>query len=362
MRVTYFDPLRSVLAWFGIFLHAALFYSASYGSYHWVLHGQQTSIYFTMFVTWIHQFRLPTFFFIAGFFSMLSLDKHGIWEFSKSRVMRILLPFLFFYGLMVFLPLYFLQHASMHSLLMLYSYGFLYQLLIMTVLLIALYPFFRSEKYEVLIQLLTTTRGWLLLAMASGILLFLTKEWYVPFYSYLIPEGYKLFIYCLFFFAGCGVGRNQLQLPQLVKHYWAYGAFSALTAVFFMHLFLSDYHSEYARFAACMAYMLGGWSMILFILGFAKRFGNKPNAFWRYNAEASYWMYLVQIPTVFYFNAAFDIPGLSIYSQYALSCLATYLFCILTYHWFIRNTRLSRFVGVDSRVLSVAQKDALTQA
>lgn len=90
-RFYYMDSMRSVLMLLGVVLHGALIYSATD---HWIVSDSRHSLFFTLLDATIHVFRMPTFFIIAGFFSMMSLQKYGVKVFTQVRLVRILVPLL----------------------------------------------------------------------------------------------------------------------------------------------------------------------------------------------------------------------------------------------------------------------------
>ena len=83
----------------GIVLHAALAYfagdaDADYGAF-WPQDDQQSPLSWIIF-TFIHSWRMPTFFLLAGFFAHLVLDRRGDGYFVRDRLNRILLPLIVF--------------------------------------------------------------------------------------------------------------------------------------------------------------------------------------------------------------------------------------------------------------------------
>lgn len=91
------DALRGIAMMLGIVLHAALSYFLAddgYGTF-WPQDDQQSVLASYVF-DFIHTWRMPTFFLLAGFFAHLVLDKRGDRYFINDRVNRILLPFVIF--------------------------------------------------------------------------------------------------------------------------------------------------------------------------------------------------------------------------------------------------------------------------
>lgn len=113
-RFYYMDSMRSILMMLGVVLHGALIYSSGD---HWIVSDSHKSEFFNVLGSVIHAFRMPSFFIIAGFFSMMSLKKYGVGTFTKVRLVRILVPLCSTALLINTLELYFrttvLQQQSM---------------------------------------------------------------------------------------------------------------------------------------------------------------------------------------------------------------------------------------------------------
>ena len=95
------DALRGIAMMLGIVLHAALSYFLAddgYGTV-WPQDDQQSALASYVF-DFIHTWRMPTFFLLAGFFAHLVLDRRGDRYFISDRVNRILLPFVIFGAVM----------------------------------------------------------------------------------------------------------------------------------------------------------------------------------------------------------------------------------------------------------------------
>jgi peptidoglycan/LPS O-acetylase OafA/YrhL len=74
----------------GIYLHAAVAFSR-HGSWPWK-DGSTTAV-FDLSLGFIHAFRMPAFYVMAGFFAALLLEQRGPAGFLRNRAVRILLPF-----------------------------------------------------------------------------------------------------------------------------------------------------------------------------------------------------------------------------------------------------------------------------
>src|SRR4030095_15967394 len=84
------DALRGVMMLVGIYLHAAVAYSA-YGSWPWKA-GAFPGIS-DVSLGLLHAFRMPVFYVLAGFFAALLYERRGPRGFVRNRVIRVLVPF-----------------------------------------------------------------------------------------------------------------------------------------------------------------------------------------------------------------------------------------------------------------------------
>ncbi|MCO5143480.1 MAG: acyltransferase family protein [Oligoflexia bacterium] len=109
-RIYSLDILRATLLFMGIFYHA---FRNIYVNGEGFTHNQP----WIDSILWLsHSFRMPTFFFLSGFFSQLIIERKSIENFLNLRGKRILLPFII--GIILFtFPNYFFSRLSqlLHS-------------------------------------------------------------------------------------------------------------------------------------------------------------------------------------------------------------------------------------------------------
>lgn len=89
VRFDYLDLLRAALMVFGIPFHAALPFTGQ----DWAVTSSSESPFLTGLAAFIHEWRLPTFFFIAGFFASLILDRRRPAPWLRGRAERLGIPF-----------------------------------------------------------------------------------------------------------------------------------------------------------------------------------------------------------------------------------------------------------------------------
>ncbi|RYY28182.1 MAG: hypothetical protein EOP41_03220, partial [Sphingobacteriaceae bacterium] len=93
-RVYALDALRGIMMLLGLVIHTGLTYGKSDYQTVWPLKDPNNSIVFDILVAYIHMFRMPVFFVVAGYFAALLFYKKGPIAMLVNRFKRILLPFL----------------------------------------------------------------------------------------------------------------------------------------------------------------------------------------------------------------------------------------------------------------------------
>lgn len=88
-RLHHWDFSRALYLLLGIPFHAAVIYSLSH---EWSIGSPDKSQALTFVADFLHGFRMPGFFLLAGLFSMMLLDRQGVWPWLKSRLFRLGLP------------------------------------------------------------------------------------------------------------------------------------------------------------------------------------------------------------------------------------------------------------------------------
>ncbi|GAA4753226.1 glucans biosynthesis protein MdoC [Amnibacterium soli] len=87
-RLHHLDALRALLILLGIPFHASLAFSPT----HWVMNMPQTATPFWWFAEFLHLWRMPSFFFVAGLFATWVLARRGSLAWFRLRVVRLGLP------------------------------------------------------------------------------------------------------------------------------------------------------------------------------------------------------------------------------------------------------------------------------
>ena len=96
-----------------------------------------------------------------------------------------------------------------------------------------------------------------------------------------------------------------------------------------------------ARVGFDLGYALTMWSLVFLTIGVFRKLCPQPNAFVRYVADSSYWMYLIHLPVVIWLQVAFAELPLHWSLKLAAISAITIALALLTYDLFVRST----FIG-----------------
>lgn len=92
-RLYFLDNLKTCIVVLMVVFHAAMSYMAYAPEWWYVLDGD-SSLVGTVFVLWADVFIMPVMFFVAGYFALPSLARHGRIGFWRKKGVHIILPWL----------------------------------------------------------------------------------------------------------------------------------------------------------------------------------------------------------------------------------------------------------------------------
>ncbi|KZN30711.1 hypothetical protein N474_13220 [Pseudoalteromonas luteoviolacea CPMOR-2] len=368
-RYYFIDNLRSIALLLGVIFHAALAYGPYFKNI-WVSTDPNTQVFFSYLANWLHLFRMPLFFVIAGFCSALIMARKSNQNFIKLRLKRVLVPFLVFYPILVVLflsifswsitvanplpPLISLlsnienpQISTMHL-------WFLWVLTQFCIVHWCLHHF--SKVYE---TLLSIGKSPLMLSV------YLTITSYVflldqpaPFHApdKLYPQFWAWGFYGAFYFAGAGLysyidkiklGLGSVLFVACLALVSLYGYFallpSAPTLTDVVEAIERGYfepsNEQHSLLVAVQAIAVVSWTLLALQLGFF--YLNKENKVSRYISESSYWIYLIHVPLLLCIQLPLTNVDLPALAKFIISVLVTMLLSLFTYHFVVRN----KFIG-----------------
>ena len=354
-RLHYLDALRAFALALVIPWHAANFFA---------IRGQG-GVPLAGWIWFTHEFRMPFFFLLAGFFGAAIIARRGSARWLHGRLRRIGIP----------LAVGVLALAPMSGVLA--SWGneprtdnntaigglthphpeylwFLWYLLIAIAIWVGLRAVIgrwagRASIHDRLHRLAAS--GWALplLALPCALALWSTGNWgvYIP-NSFAPPAG-LLAYYTVFFAFGWLLGGRTSSLESLGRHPYRRLAAGVAVALPAFWLFI---HSGDAGIATDSALRLGalylgalcGWLMLDALIGLFRLYldGHRPAV--QYMADGSYWLYLSHmlfLAPIQLLMLGLFIPGAA---QFAIAVTATFALTLVTYQLFVRYTAIGRIL------------------
>ncbi len=354
----------------GIVFHGALAYAAPIQDF-WFVRDQSSSGLLNFVAIFLHSFRMPLFFFVSGYFSRLLIEKRGTSQFLKNRFSRIFLPFIAFwpilavlsFGVLLFAisyldetpPLlqYLLEQADNNS----GNAGdigtlhlwFLYYLLFFGGFAALLHRY-RSPALERRLDKLAVG-GWLFVITPIIIAPALYQAGHpVPSPDRLAPMLWPFGYFGVFFGLGWLLFGNERALGRIDAHRTKIAALA--TAVFAFYYFnlpeftfppLEPAPSE--RLLLSLAGACATSLLVYLALSFGRQYLNIENRKVRYVADASFWLYLIHLPVVVFFQTLLAEEQGFAWAKFAFTVIATTALGLLTYRLFVRNSVIGAFLN-----------------
>lgn len=366
------DALRALMMWLGIVLHSAMVYMEPGIDLH---RSRETSLIATSLFGWIHIYRMPVFFMLAGFFTCLLVERRGVASTLVHRAKRIGLPFLLFWPiLLVSINIVIEAHSvwldpasegitlqiknwvvsTGHLWFLYYLIWFTPAAILMTQALKRFLPTRFSQVFlELGARLLRSWWGPLLLSIPAALLSAGYPASIMTGDGAFWPTASSLAYYAIFYIAGwvLFVRRSEL-LSHFAEHWWMYLAaalplFVAANVLGFMALGL--FGEAFAQpeidlaFRAAYSYAVWLWSGAF--LGLFLRFFRKQSQIGRYLSDSSYWVYLSHYPIVLGLAYVLYPIRLSALTKMAILIALTSLFCLVSYDLVVRRGWIGRLLN-----------------
>lgn len=357
-RIHGLDALRAIAMLMGIFLHASIFHLQR-PLKGWPTDDSFHTLAFDYLYHWIHSFRMPLFFLIAGFFARFLYYKIGEKEFIRHRFKRIFIPFAI--SLFVILPLSsfpFLYNAllkqgndpagaiwlaipKMFSWNGLYHLWFLYYLIIFYIVMAVAFKAVHHFGWKISGMNFRVFGGG-----AVWLIGFLTLVLYVFFDAYVEPwtgmmvrPGQALY-YGSFFLVGILVNRRFTDFKISKKVSWLFFVTGSALTPFIVNLLASGFGKLPLNFLICIqTYLLTMGSLGLFLNYF-----KTEDPVLRYISDAAYWLYLIHFPLLAalqMFLVGSLVPG---FLRFWIALSIVLFICLWTYQKWIRYSVVGEYL------------------
>jgi fucose 4-O-acetylase-like acetyltransferase len=369
-RLHALDSLRAIMMMLGIVLHSANTYViADYGA-SWPLKDPLSNHIFLDWISgFVHAFRMPIFFVVAGFFAALLFYERSSVKMLKNRVNRILIPFIVF--LVILWPLVMMgftysnlifagERNALEATLATFSelqnfipertmhLWFLYYLVFFSATSYVLGLIFKklpklsgkiSETFTYIIQK-PVLKVVVFSVITLLLLLFMNRSWVATSLSF-VPDFNTYIFYAFFYFFGWILFKSKAYLNTFLKHDWL---FSILAISLFTVYFLVDL-SDFPLEGIMAIKSVNVWLFTFGFTGLFIRYASKHSAIMRYVSDSSYWVYLLHLPLTALLPAfllGFTIPA---FIKFLIVVLGTTIVCFVTYHYVVRATFIGKFLN-----------------
>lgn len=361
-RLHALDNLRGILMWLGIVLHVAAIYSIQPTPVIW--RDETHSTVADVLLSFIHAFRMPAFFIIAGFFAALLAHTRGPGGLLRHRLQRLALPFVLFWppilaatsvAALAFLNrihrgewaldrsvLAGLPIPQGPSTIHLWFLWLLLWLCVATALLWRLPRGWFTPLGDGLAAL--ARRPWGILVLALPLLaagasyprgLLQPSGSFLPPWNEWLHNG-------LFFAFGLMLHGRQAEFFAQFQRRWAACAGAGVLAFVATGILLRTPGSE---LAGAYAYHCANWLWSFAALGLALRLLASRHALLGYLSDSAYWVYLVHFPLTIAFGALLYQQPLPALAKIAINIACTTLVCLGSYQLLVRHTWVSQLLN-----------------
>ena len=372
------DALRGGMMLLGIVIHGAGFYLVSPPPHVPLFLDPARTWVADFLFAFVHSFRMPTFFVLAGFFASLLVEKRTIPGMLGDRAARILLPLVLAvplillptlilavdfgigvrFGLHEWLPQRALalrmagelEAKGFQAGFPLLHLWFLYYLCFFYLAVPALHALTRwTARHEAGVTAFLTS-AWAPLAFVAitcGTLWPYKGASVMEGFLFLTPHVPSLLYYGSFFLLGYVFHHHRAVLPMLARrapHAALAAAILFPAAWFATHL---EYQSGNAVSSHAVAVVLNAgctWALVYAVIGGALRLFDRPSAWALYASQSAYWVYLVHLPLVTlaaFVLLPYDLPGLA---KALAAMVFTALVSFASYHYLVQGSWVGRLL------------------
>lgn len=345
----------------GIFFHSVLSY-ANHSPPFWVVQNEPKYVLFDFIAFILHSFRMEVFFVISGFFAYQLFKKRGILAFIKNRIQRILLPFLVFWMmtlvLLTFIPKR-IHSDFQFTEIPIFHLWFLYYLLIfyaIFILIMFIINRLPNRLRFVTFPPLSVLSQIIILSLLTYFPLCCMNSTSVDTSLGFYPDLKLLLYYSIYFMVGVLFYQKPAFFESLAKNRWIYigMAFILLLWVFPFYLKMGYTVSSIVKFTAGFLsfrfiYAILSWTLVFALIAFVFKYYQQPNKIVRYLSDSSYWMYLMHLPLIFYFQSILEKHSIPPILKPFLTFGLTFALLLFSYHFLVRHSMIGAFLTGNSK-------------
>ena len=377
-RLHALDSLRAIMMMLGIVLHASITYIGGEPSFGWPMRDPSAD---SGFLTWllmiIHNFRMPIFMVVAGFFAALLFYDRSPKKMLINRVNRLVYPFVVFVFLLWPLGIMAFSYSNdafgfseqiesvigaSYANITIFSFNelnnlvpettmhlwFVYYLIMFSLVSFGLGMMFKKmptieskmkKMFEAVIQL-PVIKLILFASLNFAILMVMDRDWVATSTSFTPDLGTFVF-YIYFYLFGWTLFRSKRHLSRFMDYDWLYSILGVL-------IITSYYLAETETLPMELKALIKSVCVWLFVFGFTGlflRFFSHHSARMRYVSDSAYWVYLLHLPVVALVPGLIADWNIPAFMKFSIVVMVTATVCFVTYHYFVRTSFIGKFLN-----------------
>lgn len=372
VRYHYLDNLRALALLAGVLFHVGFGFNVITAGV-WPTANTETSMVFDYWTYFLHTFRMPLFFLIAGFFAHYLVQKRGVAGFLKNRALRITLPFMIFWPLLTaaiigvfiyaatrmdvdtpviqMIRLAISNPEAMNGQKPPVSTTHLWFIYYLSIFCFAAAAIVRwVPRWDGFYQLLS--KPWVLIIGLPAVTFLAIARIFVPHPApeSFMPAPWALAFFGMFFIVGWVFFCRKEMLSEIAR-VWPYLLASSVVATLALMMNLPAplmletaiqfqqaqplIMEQILRVAATSVL---AWHMTFLSLIAGKRLLDRKNRLLRYVGDGSYWVYIMHLPVVFYLQFLFHSIDLPLWIEFFVISALTLSVGYLSYALLVRHT------------------------
>lgn len=385
-RLHSLDAVRAGALLLGIVFHAGFSFIPGMPPGIWAIGDDSRSVLLSGFLFVAHVFRMSLFFFIAGFFARMVVERRGLKAFWVDRARRIALPLVVVWPVMTLvlgavwiwgLTLTFggtlpappsSPAPKPFGAIQLTHLWFLYYLLVLYLLVTGLRGAIKlidrqgalARGIDTLVRVLVKSGAAVfVLGLPLCAALYFQPSWIMWFGiptpdQSLVPQVVSLIGFGTAMTFGWLVQRQADLLQSWSRSWWTHGLLALATTGICLSVAgvtpgFTPPAPGLVKLGYALSYCTAIWAWVFALTGGAVRFLSNHSPVRRYLADSSYWLYLAHLPVVVAFQILMARWPLPWAIKFPLLLAVSLTVLLVSYHWLVRFTWLGSVLNGKRR-------------
>jgi glucans biosynthesis protein C len=363
------DWLRVIAILLVLVFHVGMIYN----SWGWHIKSKNTSRFFDYWMMWAHTWRMPLLLLISGAGTYYAAGTKTLMQIFGERNRRLLIPLIF--SMLVIVPpqIYFERIANFESYWEFYKtvfdfvpypeggslswhhMWFVLYLLFYSIIALPLLAFIRKNPLGGFVKMLDFyfTKKW---AFLSGIVLVIFSQIllrpYFPEETHGLFDDWAYFVqYGIYYFFGIIISAGSGIWDNLEKRRTLHlkAGLISLSIMWALYSGLWGFLAAYIPNNVIEIFwdinsIVAGWSWVITIAGYGKKYLNKKSVLLKYSNEGIYPFYIVHQTVIIFIGYHYLQYSGNIFIGYTVVCLLSFIASAGIYILFIRPFNIMRFI------------------